>query len=163
MWKALRSLFKRLPRRGTAADQDRESGTAVVALVVSDKDQQVLKDVADRQSLRLHFARSCEEAADLAERLGAPVAIFDRNWPGADWRTVVQKLSVAQGRPCVLLASGVVDEYLWQEVIRRGGYDVLAKPLRAEDVSRAVKLALSYWAAASKPALQDARPLSLKR
>jgi FixJ family two-component response regulator len=45
----------------------------------------------------------------------------------------------------VILVSGVADAYLWQEVVRREGYDILTKPLHTENVLRSVKLALSYW------------------
>jgi hypothetical protein len=43
------------------------------------------------------------------------------------------------------LASRVADDYLWQELIRCGGHDLLAKPFRAEDAARALKLAASFW------------------
>jgi FixJ family two-component response regulator len=57
----------------------------------------------------------------------------------------------------VILVSGVRDDYLWQEVIRRGGYDVLPKPLRADSVARIVKLALSYWKSAPKRVASGAK------
>jgi len=43
-----------------------------------------------------------------------------------------------------------VDDYLWNEVVRRGGYDVLSKPLREEDLMRAIKLAWAYWNSAAR-------------
>lgn len=43
-----------------------------------------------------------------------------------------------------MLISPVADDYLWNEVVSNGGYDVLAKPLRQQDVLRAVKFAWSY-------------------
>jgi FixJ family two-component response regulator len=58
---------------------------------------------------------------------------------------VMRILASAPQRPSVILTSRVVDDYLWQEVIRYGGYDVLSKPLREEDVVRSVRLAWSYW------------------
>jgi hypothetical protein len=48
--------------------------------------------------------------------------------------------------------SGVTDGYLWQELVRTGGYDVLPKPLRADNVAKVVKLAMSYWTSASTSA-----------
>jgi FixJ family two-component response regulator len=46
----------------------------------------------------------------------------------------------------------VVDTYLWNEVVRTGGFDVLSKPLREDDVVRAVRLAFSYWNSGTKTA-----------
>ena len=53
----------------------------------------------------------------------------------------------SSGGACIVLISTVVDAYLWNEVVRNGGYEVLAKPLREEDVAKAVRLAWSYTAA----------------
>ena len=43
------------------------------------------------------------------------------------------------------MTSPVNDGYLWGEVIRRGGYDVLAKPLEEDQTVRFVNLAWSLW------------------
>ena len=82
----------------------------------------------------------------MANELTAPVILFDRDWPGNQWKVIVQTLAASAHRACVVLMSGVADDYLWQELVRRGGYDILAKPLRADDFTRVMKLALSYWA-----------------
>jgi len=49
-----------------------------------------------------------------------------------------------------MLVSKVIDDYLWNEVVCYGGYEVLAKPVREGEVSRAVRLAWSYWSSATK-------------
>jgi len=49
------------------------------------------------------------------------------------------------------LVSKVADEYLWNEIVRRGGYDILSKPLQEDEVVRAIKLARSYWSSTSLP------------
>jgi FixJ family two-component response regulator len=77
----------------------------------------------------------------------ARVVLCDRDLPGVDWRMAVQQLAGGQNRRCVILASPVVDDYLWEEVIHLGGYDVLAKPFRKRDVVQAIEFA---WAAVTK-------------
>jgi len=129
----------------------------VVALVTSDQDRYVLGSVSGQDSLEVHFAESCEEAYTIANRLVAPVILLDRDLLGTDWKTAVKTLADSPHGACVILMSGVVDDYLRQEVIRRGGYDVLPKPLRADRVIPLVKLALSYWMSAPKPAVQARR------
>jgi DNA-binding NtrC family response regulator len=115
--------------------------------VASDADRQVLTKVGDRELLDVSFAESREEAWDAMNRLVAPVILFDRDWPGADWRATVQAFASSPHQVCVILLSGVADDYLWQELIRCRGYDILTKPLRAGDVERVIKLALSFWKA----------------
>ena len=112
----------------------------------------MLLDVSNRESLELRYAESRVEAFDLVNELNAPVIFYDRDWPNAEWRTTVHTFASHPHRPCVILASRVVDDYLWQELVRRGGHDVLAKPLRIEDVTRAIKLALSFRKGAKRAA-----------
>jgi len=126
------------------------SRTPIVALVVSEQDREVLTSVSRREPLYVHFVESCEEACAAANQLNAPVILFDRDWPGTEWRVIVQSLAASAHRACVILVSGVADDYLLRELIRRGGYEVLPKSLRADNVVRVLKLALFYWASVPK-------------
>ena len=51
-----------------------------------------------------------------------------------------------------MLVSKVIDDYLWSELVTYGGYEVVRKPLREDEVSRAVRMAWSYWSSAAKRA-----------
>jgi len=127
---------------------------SIVALVVSDHDREILNCISNREPVDIHFAESHVDAWEAMNRLNSPVILYDRDWPNADWRTTVQALASSPHRGCVILASRVADDYLWQELIRCGGYDLVAKPFRADDVARALKLALSYWKSARAAATQ---------
>lgn len=153
LWKVIHSVF-------TGSTPSREvlpSGIPVVALGISAQDRQVLTSVSDWEPFEIHFVDSCEEACAVANRLTAPVILFDRDGTGTEWRLTVKALATSPHRACVVLMSGVADDYLRQELIRRGGYDVLPKPLRADNVARVVKLALSYWSSAPKPGVPARR------
>jgi DNA-binding NtrC family response regulator len=158
VWQKLGFHFKTTNR--SAADAARSASRVseavpVIALIVNHEDRQEISRISGIAGSSLstsagdgwyvHFAESCEQASAFAERLSAPVILFDRDWPGTDWKAAVTNLAALPHHACVILVSGVADANLWQEVVRRDGYDVLAKPLRAENVLRAVKLALSYW------------------
>jgi FixJ family two-component response regulator len=78
-------------------------------------------------------------------KVKAPVVLYDRDLPGKGWRGTVEDLASSPHRACIILVSGVADAYLWNEVVRTGGFDVLSKPLREDEVVRAVRLASSYW------------------
>jgi CheY-like chemotaxis protein len=138
----VRATPARISKRDTSAIVPR---TAIVALVVNPEDRKVLTDICEHELWKIHFATSREEAWDAVSRLHAPVILFDRDWPNEEWRTAVQSFASSPHRSCVLLASRVADDYLWQELIRYGGYDLLAKPFRAGEVTRALKLAFSFW------------------
>jgi DNA-binding NtrC family response regulator len=151
VWEMVHSLFTGEARRTAVA-----SRAPVVALVVNEQDRHVLANVFGQEPLDVRFAESCEEAYSVTNQLTAPVVLLDRDWPGAEWRVAVQRLSSLPHRPCVILISGVSDTYLSQELCRWRGYDVLPKPLQAGTVERTVKLALAYWYSAAKPAVRAA-------
>ena len=148
VWEMVHSLFiGGVPRRVTVSAR-----VPVVALVVNEQDRHVLASVFGQDPLDVRFAESCEEAYSVTNQLTAPVILLDRDWPETEWKAAVEKLASSPHHPCVLLVSGVSDIYLSQELARRRGYDVLPKPLQADKVERTVRLALSYWNSAAKPA-----------
>jgi response regulator of citrate/malate metabolism len=117
----------------------------VVALVSNEEDRLTLRTASSQQPFDLHFAESSGEARLVATELAAPIIFVDRDWPGPEWGVVVESLADSPHQACVILISAAADGFLWQEVIRRGGHDVLAKPLQAEVVANVIKLALAYW------------------
>lgn len=117
----------------------------MVALIRDGRDRALLAVIAGRDHLDIHFADTCDEAWNAANRLQSPVVLCQRDIPGMEWPDAVQILASAVPRPCVILTSPVADEYLWKEIVARGGYDVLATPLRDADAVRSIKLAMSYW------------------
>lgn len=125
----------------------------VVALVANEQDRHVLTNAFDKEAMDVHFAESCEEACSVVNQLTAPVVLLDRDWPGTEWKVALERLGSAPHHACVILLSGVSDAYLWQELTRRGGYEVVSKPLQADKIARVVKLALSYWNSTPRPAV----------
>ncbi len=132
------------------ADCSSPGPLAVIGLVTSDADRRVLAGICSQSGWPLVFADTPEEARVARDKLKAPVILCDRDLPGIGWRQTVEVLASSPHRACVILVSGVVDTYLWDEVVRTGGYDVLPKPLREDEVVRAVRLAWSYWNSAPR-------------
>ena len=118
--------------------------------MTSDEDRRLLAGICNRNGWHLLFADTCEEARAALDKLKAPVILCDRDLPGKGWRETVEDLASSPHRACIILVSGVLDAYLWDEVVRTGGYDVLYKPLREDDVVRSVRLAWSYWNSATR-------------
>lgn len=125
---------------------------SVLGLVTSDKDCRLLTEICSRNRWHLLFTETCEDARIALHQLKAPVILCDRDLSGRGWRETVEDLASSPHRACIILVSEVVDTYLWNEVVRTGGYDVLSKPLREDDVVRAVRLAWSYWNSATRTA-----------
>jgi hypothetical protein len=121
--------------------------TAILSIGSPADDRSVLEELACAQGWKLHFALSCSEAHAAMPGIQPQIILLDRELAPSDWRMAVASLASVSRGACVVLISRVVDDYLWNEVVLYGGYDVLRKPLSEDDVFRIVKLAWAYWRA----------------
>ena len=116
----------------------------VLAIGREDLDRKALSTFSVRGQWDLVLTGSCEEALEALKKMRAAVILCDRDLPGVDWRDALEKLSASRPDCPIVLTSSVNDEYLWDEVVHKGGYDVLSKPLQEDLTVRAVNLAWSY-------------------
>ena len=123
----------------------RSDRLAVIGLIAGERDRRILAAVCSRNHWSVVFADNCQEARRALDRIEAPVVLCDRDLPGEEWRRLVETLAASPQPSCILLLSKVVDEYLRDEVVGSGGYDVLRKPLREDEVAHAIRLAWTYW------------------
>ena len=154
MWQPLASLhktvsriFPRKPANPAATVGEPESVPAITLLCIfpSTADRDLLHQLSARNSWGVIFASSRDEARDALRNVQPQIILLDREADLADWRYTVSSLSAASNGACVLLVSRVADEYLWNDVVSNGGYDVVRRPLSEEDLLRNVRLAWSYW------------------
>ena len=115
----------------------------VLAILASQVDRAQLESIFEKAGWRIVFADSIDETAVQP----MPIVLYDRDLPGADWRQAIQQLAGSQHPRKVILASFVADDYLWEEVIHCGGYDILPKPFRESEVRHIIQFA---WASVTK-------------
>lgn len=120
----------------------------LVAITQNPDDAEKLHQIAASYGWRISIVGSSDAAIALLKEQPTPLVICDRDISGETWRDVLAKIVALPQAVCILLASGVVDDYLWHQVIRHHGYDVVAKPFRPEELRRAVTFAWSWrgWA-----------------
>lgn len=127
-----------------AAGESEEPKWPVLLISPVESDQEVIEQALSGTHWRLLTARDCHEAFHALLNRSIPVVLCDRDLPGLPWRQALKFLSSL--RPaCVILVSRVSDSYLWEEVIQRGGFDVLTKPYRRDDLVRTLDFALKHW------------------
>jgi DNA-binding NtrC family response regulator len=129
----------------------------IVALL-DERDRAIVRELSSSRRWDVSFADACSDALALIGQTKAQMLFLDRDLGGSDWRESMSAFASSPNKICIVLVSRVVDAYLWNEVVRNGGYDVLPKPLRADDVSRAVGLAFSYWSSSAGSSPRGAEP-----
>ena len=148
MWQAIRSFFW---RKGSAAPAEaphadsRRSRVTIVSVLLEDQDRSLIAEVCYQNQWDVFFAKTCTEARQVSEQIKPHVILLDRDLADGDWRNSLSACAASSAGACTMLISRVADDYLWNEVVCNGGYDVLPKPLREQDVLRAVKFAWNYW------------------
>lgn len=162
--KAVSSFFSE--KSGSAAALERElehnsnrSSITILCVLRTAAEQHLLEEISHRNHWNMFFASTSEEAHKSLKHAKPQIILIDRDIDGADWRHAVSSLATASSGACVLLISRVIDDYLWNEVVTNGGYDLLRKPLGEDDVLRSVRLAWSYWSGTRLPALRSSSKL----
>lgn len=74
-----------------------------------------------------------------------PVVICERDLPDGDWKVILSAVKRLEKAPLLIVCSRLADEFLWAEVLNLGGWDVLAKPFDAREVTWSVGLAVQEW------------------
>jgi DNA-binding NtrC family response regulator len=156
-------LFRR--RRAAAEGQAADSGRLfddpdqvnLLAITRGAEEEESLRRIADSLHWDVSIAGSSAEAIQLLRDRPMPLVICDRDLPGEDWRATVAEIAARRDVLCVVLASRVIDDYLWDEVIKQRGYDVVSKPFEADQLRRAVTFAWSW----KRWYMRSLRPISI--
>jgi len=157
-----RQLF-RFPRKSADAAVDprrvfdEPDPVRLLAITRGIEEKATLARIAADLGWRLSIAGSADEAIQLLGDEPLPLVICDRDLPGDDWRATVARIANRRDVLCVVLASSVVDDYLWDEVIQQRGYDVVSKPFEADQLRRAVTFAWSW----KRWYMRSLRPISI--
>lgn len=117
----------------------------VLAIMQPGCERERLRASAQGEDWSLEFCISISQALGLLRSSASFAAVvFDRDVPGIQWEEAVQDLSGSAGRARIILASAHYSDGLWERVVEHGGHDLLARPLEADEVRRAVLHALWY-------------------
>jgi DNA-binding response OmpR family regulator len=115
---------------------------STLMIVISDQqERREVETIVAPCRWTVYRATSCEEAIRFARYTRPRVLLCDAELADGGWRRIWKALSIGPHPPLLVVASRNADERLWAEVLNAGGYDVLAKPFRAEEVVWAVHCA----------------------
>jgi len=121
---------------------------SVLLTVSSDlNDIRTLQAFLDEWTVR--GVQSCAEALGTLRRSSCSIVLCEKELPDGCWQDLLSGMrDMEQGAPLIVM-SRLADETLWADVLREGGFDVLAKPLEKNEVSRVFSGA-ARWTSRSK-------------
>jgi CheY-like chemotaxis protein len=142
-WLLTKTRGEPLPRQADAGVGSRAS-VRLLAILPGTEDAAQLRRIAGDLGWSVAIVNTPAEAMARLQAEPVTAAICDQDLPEEDWRVVMNRIAALPKSPCVLLASRVMDQYLWNEVIQCRGYDVVSKPFQSEELRRVLAFALSF-------------------
>lgn len=125
--------------------QDRKPGhegrTWVLSVSPFEEDHAFLRSIRGLGQWSIYEAHSRQEAIGFIGENQVCVVICESRLPDGDWKDLLPYVPQRVHPPYLIVTSRLADDRLWAEVLNLGGYDVLAKPFDAEEVSRVVGIA----------------------
>jgi len=136
-----------------------EARATLVAVFGQGEDRLSLEAILSPGEWEVIWTRTCAEAIAAVRRTAA-IIVCDERFADGDWKGLWNELGKNPCPPKFIVASRLADERLWAELLNLGGYDLLTKPFRPEEVIRTIHGALAEWQLA-KAARSTNRRLSM--
>jgi DNA-binding NtrC family response regulator len=112
-------------------------------LIVSEETDDAMAQLCRRLKMELNYAASLPLALTNLHDGKFDVVLYDQDIPRQDWRSALSALAEASPGSSILLLSTLKQPELWHEVIRRGGHDIVAKPVSDDGAESTIALALA--------------------
>lgn len=138
----------------TAWGASERDGISALLVAVDDRELHRMADPLKACQWTLRFARSGSEARAVLNAEDIPLVIVDGDAESSFWRDLLEPSPLPKdaGKPKFVVASREADVRLWAEVLNLGGFDLLIKPLDADEVAWLAKSALADRNDPSAPA-----------
>jgi len=118
----------------------------ISVLIITSRPEDVveLKQLLHDTPWELEALPAIEDAAAALKTAAVPMLLFDGETVGPHWREKLKALAKSKRNACVILLSKVSDQYLWEEVVQHGGFDLLTRPFRKEQVLSTLLFAYAH-------------------
>ena len=115
--------------------------SSLMIVLAAEEDRRSIEAIVAPCQWKVYRAGSCEEAIRFARYTHPRVLLCDDELPDGNWRRIWKALSIGPLPPLLVVASRNADERLWSQVLNAGGFDLLAKPFRTQEVVWAIHCA----------------------
>ncbi len=116
-------------------------GDCVIVVEPAEADFRLIQDCLSHDGIEVQPASSLLEAILYEVAAPVPVILYDMDAP-EHWREALEQFLRLRPKSRVVFLSRLADTPMWLEVLDTGGYDLVMKPLRAEEVRSVVHNAL---------------------
>jgi len=122
-----------------------DPGVSVLMVGEYDTDRELIRNVSSKLGWRLYEARDRCRALECLTRNPVQVVLTESEIPQWNWKDMLYFLCSLTRPPQLIVTSQTADDTLWSEVLNMGGYDVLARPFRQDEVERVIAAARRHF------------------
>lgn len=123
-------------------------GDSVILVEPFPAERELIETVLTAEGIEVLSADCLLEAVLQQAVTQGRVILYDADAP-EHWRTALEQFLRMQPVAHVIVLSRLADDHMWIEVLDTGGYDLLMKPLRGEEIRGVVHNALRRLSAAA--------------
>ena len=105
-------------------------------------DAQIVSGVLSDAGLSVQIASAYREVISELNKCRFSVVFTDVHLRDGSWRDVLSQTADLVDAPRIVVLATDVDPVLWAEVVSLGAYDVLARPLRKDEIRHVAALAV---------------------
>jgi DNA-binding NtrC family response regulator len=95
-----------------------------------------LRDVLTPLGWQVEEAICCMDAFSYLREREFAVVVCESELIDGDWRDVLEQVARTKAQLSLIVTSRFADEYLWADVLNRGGWEVLSTPFEQEELLR---------------------------
>ncbi|HLJ14958.1 MAG TPA: response regulator [Bryobacteraceae bacterium] len=121
-----------------ARQPENSEKATLLSVLANEQDYVALESIVTAFRWTVRRASGCREARNILRRTNVSVVLCDQNLPDGSWKQMLREIAGLKNAPILIVASTLADEALWAEVLNLGGYDLLSKPFRADEVLRTI-------------------------
>ena len=124
-----------------ASDDQAAGGAVQVLAAASPSGREELRRILGHSRWTLREAATLAGARALLDEEPCVVVICEALLADGNWRQLLDYTMELPMPPPLIVVARAADDYLWMEVLNRGGYNLLAIPIDEREVFRTVSMA----------------------
>jgi FixJ family two-component response regulator len=129
-----------------------------LAAGMSESDLRSMRVLLDDGEWKVQATAFWKHVGIVCRILAADVVLCDRKLPDGEWTDVLARLKSLEHPPPLVVCDPAADDRLWCEVLHMGAYDLMAKPFRAQELTRVLGSAAMWFREQAAGRSQTQRP-----
>ena len=134
------------------------SGRSASVLLISTgrSDAEVLRSVLDESTTQLTAVRCYREAVTALGRSVFAVIVCDERLPDGSWKDILGQIALLNDAPRLVVLASEPSESLYAEALNLGAWDLLLRPIKAEEARRVLEVGCEKFAGRRRPVVSQA-------